>query len=167
MLEEKLSTAFDAGELNGLHAVLVIHKGETVVEKYFPGEDESWGTALGVRQFDGESLHDLRSVTKSITGLLYGIALSEGIVPGPESLLIDQFPQYADLTDDAERRQITVGHTLSMTMGTQWNEEVPYTNPANSEITMELAPDRYRFVLDRPIVHEPGMVWNYNGGATS
>jgi CubicO group peptidase (beta-lactamase class C family) len=32
---------------------------------------------------------------------------------------------------------------------------------------MELADDRYRFVLDRPMAHEPGTQWTYNGGATA
>ena len=32
---------------------------------------------------------------------------------------------------------------------------------------MERAPDRYRYVLDRPIVAEPGKTWIYCGGATA
>src|SRR5262249_12972086 len=32
---------------------------------------------------------------------------------------------------------------------------------------MELAPDRYRFVLERPVVGAPGVRWGYNGGATA
>jgi CubicO group peptidase (beta-lactamase class C family) len=54
-----------------------------------------------------------------------------------------------------------------MTLGTEWDEQLPYTNPANSEIAMEHAPDRLRFILDRPIVAEPGTRWIYNGGATA
>jgi CubicO group peptidase (beta-lactamase class C family) len=54
-----------------------------------------------------------------------------------------------------------------MTMGTDWNEARPYTDPANSEIAMEIAPDRYRYILERPIVAEPGTCWAYNGGATA
>jgi CubicO group peptidase (beta-lactamase class C family) len=34
-------------------------------------------------------------------------------------------------------------------------------------MAMELSPDRYRFVLDRPIVGEPGVKWTHNGGATA
>src|SRR5262249_21524636 len=44
---------------------------------------------------------------------------------------------------------------------------VPYTDPTNTEIAMERAPDRYRYVLDRPIVAEPGKTWIYCGGATA
>ena len=54
-----------------------------------------------------------------------------------------------------------------MMMGTDWNESMPYTNPANSETAMDMAPDRYRYILDRPIVTEPGQRWVYNGGATA
>jgi CubicO group peptidase (beta-lactamase class C family) len=32
---------------------------------------------------------------------------------------------------------------------------------------MEMAKDSLRFVLDRPIVVEPGSRWNYNGGTTA
>jgi CubicO group peptidase (beta-lactamase class C family) len=32
---------------------------------------------------------------------------------------------------------------------------------------MDAAPDRYRFVLERPLVAPPGERWNYNGGATA
>jgi CubicO group peptidase (beta-lactamase class C family) len=32
---------------------------------------------------------------------------------------------------------------------------------------MDMAPDRYRFVLGGPIVMEPGKRWVYNGGATA
>ena len=54
-----------------------------------------------------------------------------------------------------------------MKMGTDWNEDLSYRDPRNSEIQMEMADDRYRFVLDRPLVDEPGARWTYNGGATA
>ncbi|MGI9408218.1 MAG: serine hydrolase domain-containing protein [Hyphomicrobiaceae bacterium] len=166
-LGEKLRAAFEAGELSGLHSVLVVHKGEIVAESHFKGEDERWGSSLGERVHGQDTLHDLRSVTKSIVSLLHGIALSEGRVPGLDERLIDHFPEYADLAKDPERRKILVRHALSMKMGTEWNEDLPYSDPKNSEIAMELARDRYRFVLDRPMVNEPGDWWVYNGGATA
>lgn len=167
MLEQKIDKAFEAGELPGLHSVLIIHKGEVLAERHYTGADERWGRALGDRQHGATTLHDLRSVSKSIVGLLYGIALSEGLVPELDQPVIDQFPEYADLAKDPQRRKILVRHVLSMKMGTEWNEDLPYTDPANSEIAMERADDRYRFVLDRPMVNEPGDWWTYNGGATA
>jgi CubicO group peptidase (beta-lactamase class C family) len=129
--------------------------------------DETWGRPLGTVAFGPETLHDLRSVTKSLVGLLYGMALADGKVPPPDAVLVDQFPEYPDLAADPARRRLTVAHVLSMTLGLEWNENLPYTSAANSEIAMELAPDRYRFVLERPIVGSPGQRWGYNGGATA
>ena len=106
-------------------------------------------------------------MTKSVVGLLYGIALSEGAVPPLDTPLLDLFPEYADLRDGSKREEITVEHALTMQMGTEWDENLPYTDPRNSEIAMELAEDRYRFVLDRPMVTDPGTTWTYNGGAVA
>jgi CubicO group peptidase (beta-lactamase class C family) len=117
--------------------------------------------------FGPDTLHDLRSVTKSVVGLLYGIALDHGLVPPPAAPLLAQFHDYADLAADPQRAKLTVGHALTMTLGMEWDEQRPYTDPANSEIAMEAAPDRLRFVLERPIVAEPGTAWTYSGGAVA
>lgn len=166
-LETKLDAAFEAGELDGLHSVLVMHRGDILAERYYPGQDETIGQDLGIVEHGALGLHDLRSVTKSITSLLYGIALSEGKVPGLDESLVAQFPEYPDLVSDPDRQKIKVRHALTMTTGLEWNENLPYNDPRNSEIAMEMAKDRYRFVLDRKIVEEPGNSWNYNGGATA
>lgn len=166
-LQDAIAAGFKAGDLAGLHSVLVMQKGEILAENHFEGSDWSWARSLGVRQHGPKTLHDIRSVTKSIIGLLYGIALAEGKVPGLGKSLIAQFPEYADLARDQKRRAIRVEHTLSMKMGTEWNEALPYSDPRNSEIAMERAKDRYRFALDRKMVSEPGSQWVYNGGAVA
>ena len=166
-MEEKLQAAYASGELSGLHSVLVMRDGKVLSEAYFTGEDQRWGDPLGEVKHGPDTLHDLRSVTKSVVGLLYGIALAEGVVPSIDEPLLAQFPEYPDLSEDPDRRAILIRHVLSMKMGTQWNEDLPYSDPKNSEIAMEMAKDRYRFVLDRPMVNVPGDWWTYNGGATA
>ena len=164
---ERLDEAVERGDLPNLHAVVVARRGKLVLEHYYEGLDQRWGQPLGTVTFGPEVKHDVRSISKSIVGLLYGIALDEGRVPSLDAPLVDQFPAYDDLRADPERRRVTVAHALTMTLGTEWDESLPYSDPRNSEIRMEWAPDRYRFVLDRPIVTEPGSRWNYNGGATA
>ena len=115
-----------------------------------------------------DTLHDLRSCSKSIVGLLYGIALQQGKVPPPEAPLFSAFPEYADLADKEGRDRLTVQHVLTMTMGTDWDESsLPYSDPRNSEIAMDNAPDRYRYILERRVVDAPGAHWTYCGGATA
>jgi CubicO group peptidase (beta-lactamase class C family) len=156
------------GRVSGLHALLVAQRGRLLFEYYGQGEDESWGTPLRNVTFGPAVLHDLRSVTKSLVGMLYGIALAEGKVPPPEAKLYSQFPEYSDLAQQPGRDRITIAHALSMTIGTEWDELThPYGDPRNSEIAMEAAPDRYRYILGRPIIEEPGIKWTYCGGATA
>ena len=166
-LGTKLDAAVAAGGLDGLHAVLVVRRGKLALERYYAGEDERWGDPLGEISFGPEVKHDLRSVSKSVVGLLYGIALERGQVPALEQPLVDHFPAYPELAADPARRRITVAHALTMTMGIEWSEDLPYSDARNSEVAMERAPDRYRYVLERPILSAPGERWVYNGGATA
>lgn len=165
-VEARLDRAIASGRLEGLHGMVLTQHGRTIAECYRRGRDNTWGADLGVVDHGADTLHDLRSVTKSVVGLLYGIALDRGLVPPPETAILDALPGYADLADEA-RRRISIAHVLTMSMGTLWDETVPYTSEANSEIAMERAPDRLRYALDRPIVEPPGRTWTYNGGATA
>ncbi|MFV2017210.1 serine hydrolase domain-containing protein [Micromonospora sp. LOL_023] len=166
-MRELLAEAVAAGQVDGLHAAVVVRGGQTLLERYGTGEDFSWEHPLGPVGFGPTTLHDLRSVSKSVTCLLYGIALGDGLVPAPAEPLLGGFPEYPDLAADPDRARLTVEHALTMSLGLQWREDIPYDSPANGEIAMELAPDRYRYVLERPIVGPPGENWVYCGGATA
>lgn len=166
-LDEKIDAGVADGRFAGLHSVLLVRHGKLVLERYYEGEDEVRGRPRGTVDFGPDDLHDLRSVTKSIVGLLYGIALVDGSVPDLDTPLLSAFPEYDDLPDDPQRQRMTVAHALSMQLGTEWDESLSYADPRNSETAMDRAPDRYRYVLDRPMVTEPGTRWTYNGGATA
>lgn len=167
MIGRKLVAGVESGLLPHLHVVLAERSGETILESYSKGPDESWGQPLGEVTFDAGTLHDLRSVTKSVVSLLYGIALERGMVPTLDTPILSVFDDYKDLSSDPARMKLTVEHALTMSLGLEWDESRPYTDPENSEIAMELAPDRYRFILERTIVEEPGTKWTYSGGATA
>src|SRR4051812_44549540 len=79
----------------GLHSVVVVQGRKIALERYFEGEENSWGTIRYVT-FGPDTLHNLYSVTKSIVALIYGVALAEGKVPPPEAPLYARFPEYAD-----------------------------------------------------------------------
>lgn len=166
-MRDRLDDALRSGQLDGLHAVVASRGGRTLLEHYGAGADFTWGNPVGVVEFGPGTLHDMRSVTKSVTALLYGIALGDGLVPAPQEPLLPQFPHYPDLAADPSRARLTVEHALTMSLGLEWREDLPYDSPANAEIAMELAPDRYRYILERPVVEPPGTRWAYCGGATA
>lgn len=166
-LRRRLDGLLLSGRATWLHGLVVVQDGRTVLEHYGEGEDSAWIVRLGRVTFGPETLHDLRSVTKSVVGLLYGIALAGKLVPEPSEPLLAQFPEYPDLAADAARAGLTVEHALTMSLGLEWREDLPYDNLDNGEVAMELAPDRYRYVLERPVVLPPGTAWTYCGGASA
>jgi CubicO group peptidase (beta-lactamase class C family) len=166
--EQRLAELEKSGRVFGLDALIVSRGGKTIFEHYGEGQAEAWGTPLGVVKFGPTVIHDLRSVSKSVVSWIYGIALAQGKVPTPETRLSAAFPQYADLQQQPGRAELTVGHVLSMTVDMDWDElTIPYGDLRNSENAMEAAPDRYRYVLERPILGPPGVKWTYNGGCTT
>ncbi|GAA4564481.1 serine hydrolase domain-containing protein [Planotetraspora kaengkrachanensis] len=166
-LADLLALTVERNRVPDLHAVVALHHGQVVLEHYGEGADFKLNEPLGHVRFTPDTLHDMRSVTKSVVGLLYGIALADGRVPEPHEPLLRHFAEYPDLAEDPRRAALTVEHALTMTLGLEWNEDVPYTSAANSEIAMELAPDRWRHVLGQRIVDEPGTRWSYCGGASA
>ncbi|MEW9550096.1 serine hydrolase domain-containing protein [Nonomuraea sp. NPDC050783] len=166
-MAERVEAVLRDGGAPGFHGLVVRRGGQVVLERYGAGADFRLGEPLGHVTFDRDTLHDLRSVSKSVVALLYGIALGDGLVPEPGAGLMAQFPEYPDLAEDPGKAHLTIEHALTMTLGLDWNEDAPYTSPANSEIAMELAPDRYRYVLERPVAEEAGKRWRYCGGATA
>ncbi len=153
-----------AGEIQGVHSVIAMRGNEIVAEWYFEGSDEIRGRQLGVVQFGPDTLHDVRSVTKSIVALLVGVALEEGAIQSLDTPALDYFPEFADL-QTPEMRRITLRHLLTMNSGLHWDEEsYPYSDPRNSETAMDRAADPYRFVLSQGIEAAPGARFKYSGG---
>jgi CubicO group peptidase (beta-lactamase class C family) len=149
-----------------IHAVVVVKNGKLAMERYFAGEDERWGDKLGRVTYGPEAKHDLRSISKSVTSLLVGIALSEGKFPKLDSLVFDAFPDYADLRTP-EKARITFRDLLTMSSGLAWEENVPWDDPRNNERGMIMAADPFRYILSQPVAHPPGTVYAYSGGGAS
>ena len=149
-----------------IHAVVVVRHGKLVFERYYSGEDDRWVLTSGVTHFSPTEKHDLRSISKSVTSLLVGIAAGEGKFPPLDSPVIDFFPEYASLRT-TENARITFRHLLTMSHGWRWDENIPWNNPAHNERLMLEAKDPYRYVLEQPVALPPGLLFNYSGGATT
>ena len=149
----------------GVHAILIERDGRLVYEEYFDGFDEKWGEPLGRITMTATTIHDLRSVTKSVVSALVGIARAEGAIKSLDQPLVEWFPEYPELNTE-ERRRVKLEHVLAMTSGYEWNEEVPYNDPRNDEIRMSRDPEPLRYALSRSFAHNPGDEFTYNGGLT-
>ena len=133
MLEKALETAKD----NDSHCLLVTRGGRIITEWY----DETW---------DEDTEGNLYSVTKSLTSLVVGRAVQEGLLDIDEPAQ-EFIPAWAE----DGRRDITIRHLLSMTSGLSWTLITDFVELSNrSDMTLyatELSQD-----------HEPGSYWQYS-----
>jgi CubicO group peptidase (beta-lactamase class C family) len=149
-----------------VHAVLVVRHGKLVFEAYAAGKDENWVEPLGVVPHDAATKHDVRSISKSVVSLLFGIALERKLIAGTDVPVMSFFPEYAELKTP-KWDKILLRHLLSMTPGYDWNEDMVWMDPYSTERAMYEAADPYRYILGREVVYEPDARWQYNSGATT
>jgi CubicO group peptidase (beta-lactamase class C family) len=148
-----------------VHSVLVLRGGKLVFEHYRTGADERGGTPVAEVRFGPDVWHDLRSISKSVTSLLVGIALDRKMLSSVDEPVYHYLPEYDDLRTP-ERERITLRHLLTMSSGLAWDQTMPFTDPANSERHMVFAPDPYRFAWEQKPVTPPGESYTYNSGST-
>ncbi len=168
---DSMTAAIDRGEdYPNVHALIIAKDNQLVYEQYFTGRDRryregepDWVTVT----FHPDTLHDSRSVAKSVTSALVGIALGAGAISSLDVPIAEYFPEQAALSRP-ELHRITLRHALTMSAGLDWNEnDIPYTDASNHETIMGSSDDPVAVVLNRSAVAEPGATWAYNGGLTT
>jgi CubicO group peptidase (beta-lactamase class C family) len=162
---KELVDSIKTGFYPNRHSLLIYKNDKLVLEEYFSGHDENWGTDIGIIKHSDTVLHDMRSVSKSVVSACIGIAIAQGKIKNVDQPIFDFFEDYKQYNNEG-REKLTIRHLLTMTSGLKWNEDIPYDNPENSEIQMINSGDGIGFVLSRELVAKPGTVWKYNGGTT-
>lgn len=147
-----------------VHAVLVARGGKLVFERYFRGSDEIKNRAARNVSFDADTLHDMKSVSKSVASLALGIAIDRGLIRGIDEPILSFFPELSDLRSP-EKERILLSHVLTMSMGLKWVEATPDNNEDNDESRMHMARDPCRYVLGLPTTAPAGREFFYNTGA--
>jgi len=142
-----LASAVQRAEgIDRLLSLVVVRGGRLVSESYFEGNRP-------------DSLNDVRSVTKSIVGMLTGIALDQGHVSSPDQTL-DELLAGSSISLDSVQMTISVRHLLNMAGGFQWDEST--TAGYNA---WRVATDHVRYLLDQPFASAPGVAFTYNSAA--
>ncbi|MEM7625395.1 MAG: serine hydrolase [Planctomycetota bacterium] len=163
--------AVDQGQVPAQHALLVYQRGQLLLERYWDGEDHIIGQPIPApRSFGPETLHDLRSCSKSVVGLLTGIAIDEGLLPPIETSAHLLFPDLIESSPErftAAHRRITLEHLLDMTDGIAWDQDNAKPMMARNEFWLWQAQDPSAYVWSQPIAHPAGETFNYSSGSTT
>lgn len=127
-------------------AVVVVHDGELIAERYAPGVGPE--TAL-----PGWSM------TKSVTATLVGLLVRDGKLDVDAPGAIREWRG-----SDDPRAAISLDHLLRMTAGLDITENQTGADP-NSEMLFRV-PDAAAYAARRPLQAEPGAHWEYMSGNT-
>ena len=140
------------GDLAYTHSVLVARHGRLAVEEYFYG-------------FDRETLHDMRSASKTVASTLVGLAVQEGRISGSDAKALAYFPQYRRYDNwDSRKADISVQHLLTMSSGLDANDLDPRSAASEGRYQSQTArPDWIKLALDAPMMEDPGTQPLYGG----
>ncbi len=106
-------------------------------------------------------LMPINSCTKSVLSALICIAMGQGLVPPPNTLISHYFPQLRH-EQDQRKKNISLEHLLTLTAGFQWNE----FSGINSFPTMTRSSDWIQYTLEQPMSDVPGARMVYNSGVS-
>ncbi|TXK84515.1 serine hydrolase [Paenibacillus sp. N3.4] len=138
-----LAEMLGAFQERNVHSVAIVRNGYLVAEAY------NQQTQFDIPQ-------DVKSVTKSITSALTGIALSERKLKSIEQRVAEFFPVWSE---DPVRSKIMIKHLLYMVSGLDWNN---VNEQASTD--MMYSADWIQSVLEHPSRAHPGTIFNYSNG---
>lgn len=137
----------EAGRVRATTAIVVLHRGRLVAERYAPGYGPttpmlSWSMA--------------KSVLAAIVGVLVGDGRLQLDAPAP-------VPEWRSAGDP--RAAITLDQLLRQSSGLSFDE----TYGAISDVSRMLftAPDTGRFAANQPLLHTPDSHWSYSSGTSN
>lgn len=144
-LEEVYSLLYEDDQFPMAKSLLVIRNGKIVAEAY-PMDEQ-----------DREKYSNIQSCTKSITSIMVGVAMQQGLLSSTQVKLVDLFPSLFPNHNEA-LKEIRLHHALTMQSGLEFY---------NSKYTLQLYQTKQNstaFVLQQKSVAAPGQKIHYSDG---
>lgn len=126
-----------------LHSVVVIQHGEVIAERYYNSGDK-------------DTRVDVRSAGKSVTSLVFGIALDKGFIRSIDQTVVDYLPE----AKNSALGDVRFEHLLTMRTGLDADANNP--DSVGMEDNMDASDDPFAFILSVPRINNAGEHYVYN-----
>lgn len=126
---------------------LVIKNDSIVFESYRGG----WNDSITSNLF---------SATKTIVGMLIGIAIDEGKIHSVDDKVTDYIPEY----NKGMQKDVTIRNLLTMSAGMDWDES--YASLFSVTTHAYYGNDLYNLIMGLDIIDKPGIQYSYRSGET-
>jgi CubicO group peptidase (beta-lactamase class C family) len=138
------------GASNSFDGLLVVRHGRIVTEAYYA-------------PYTGDIPHEIFSSTKAVIGTLLGMVYKDGLLDRLDHPMLDFFADRRIANVDDRKKAITVQNLLDMTSGLDWDQGFQ-GGKQQSMFDLYRSSNWTQFILDRPMAHPPGEVYNYSNG---
>jgi CubicO group peptidase (beta-lactamase class C family) len=139
-----------------ISSMLLIKDGKLIVERYGCTKSLDPRLVLDAHPMRPNERLITFSFTKSVTGLLAGLAIHDGLLK-LDSKVLDVL-QVTPANPSPAKSSLTLEHMLIHRCGLEWEHE--------DDVRMPTAPNGVQYVLDRPMTSDPGTKWHYNTGCS-
>tara|TARA_R100000306_G_scaffold25596_2_gene29004 strand:- start:297251 stop:298696 length:1446 start_codon:yes stop_codon:yes gene_type:complete len=128
-------------------SLLVVYKGQIILERYAPGFDASTRTRTW-------------STAKSIASTLIGMTVDEGLLALDEPLDLEWLPTVGS-PDSDPRQNITLRHVLNMSSGLESVDNSGMEYATGSGLSYWAGASSVNGALQRALIRAPGTHWDY------
>lgn len=143
--QEILKKAFDlfySNEFPFSKGLVVIKNGKLIAEAYAQGDE------------DIKKIDNIQSCTKSLTSILVGIALEEGLIKSFQDPIYNYLSEYFD--ENLDKRKISIRNCLTLEAG------LDYQGGKDSEKMVNFKGSSIQYVLEKQMVADTGSEFSYS-----
>ena len=145
--QDSLNKISDYAAANNSSALLVLHRGELILERYWQG-------------FTADATFNSMSMSKTIVALLIGMAIADEDIKSELEPVANYIPEW----NNEERQQISIQDLLYMQSGLQNSDN--QKNPLSDLVQMYAGKDTNAIALNIPAIKQPQATFSYNNANT-
>ena len=148
ILLKEMELLITKDSLPNTHSILVSKNGKIIYENYFNG-------------YNADIPHDTRSVSKSISSAMVGIAIDNSLFENVEQSIFNFLPKEYQIKNIGLKSKIDIKSLLTMSSGLDAFDWGTQRESVGSEGNYQNSQNWTKTIIDAPMINEPNTHANY------